>query len=441
MRKIGFGNVKKKKDKGPSPEELNSLLSLYQNGQFEDAEHLAISITKKFPKHIFSWKVLGVILKNTGRASEALIANKKAVVIDPQDVESYNNMGNTLQELGRLKEAESSYRQAISLKSNFAEAHNNLGNILKDLSRLKEAESSYRQAISLKSDYAEAHNNLGAVLKEVGKFEEAIVSYEKAIALKPNFAIAYGNMGAVLKDMGRSKEAIVSYEKALKLMPNFSEAEHWLAALKGETTSSAPKDYVEKFFDQYANKFEHSLVEQLQYNIPKIITKMIVSKHPNSSLGSILDLGCGTGLAGVEIKEFCTNLEGIDLSRSMLEKAREKNIYAKLTHGDILDYLLKEDLDFDYFISTDTFVYLGDLSDVFRLLKSRNKSGGKLVFSTEHLDKGTFILKASGRYSHSKSYIESLCKKFSYKLSYFKTAKLRKEKNDFLTGGLYLLEF
>ena len=61
------------------------------------------------------------------------------------------------------------------------------------------------------------------------------------------------------------------------------------------------------------------------------------------------------------------------------KKAREKNIYAKLTHGDILDYLLKEDLDFDYFISTDTFVYLGDLSDVFRLLKSRNKSGHQAI--------------------------------------------------------------
>lgn len=427
--------------KTPSPEELNSLLMLYQNRKFEDAENLAISLTKKFPKHPFSWKVLGVILKNTGRASEALIANQKTIVIDPQDVEAYNNMGNTLQELGRLEEAEPIYKQAIALKLEFPEAHNNLGNTLKDLGRLEEAEASYNQAIALKPAYAEAHNNLGVALKELGRLEEAIASYEKATALKPDFATAYGNLGAAQKELGSSKEAIASYEKALKLKPNFLEAKHWIASLTGETTNSAPRDYVEKFFDHYANKFERSLVKNLEYKIPKIITKMITTKDLNSSLGSILDLGCGTGLTGVEIKKLCTKLEGIDLSKLMLEKAKEKNIYNKLTHGDIADYLLKEDLDFDYFISTDTFVYIGDLSDIFRLIKSRNRSGGKLVFSTEHRDKEMFILERTGRYSHSKKYIESLCEKFDYKLSYFEKSDLRKEKGEFLTAGLYILDF
>ena len=91
-----------KKVKNTLPEQSDSLLALYQNNQFKDAENLALSITKKFPKHLLSWKVLGVVLKQTGRASEALVANKKALVIDPMDVESYNNMGNTLHELGML---------------------------------------------------------------------------------------------------------------------------------------------------------------------------------------------------------------------------------------------------------------------------------------------------------------------------------------------------
>ena len=78
---------------------------------------------------------------------------------------------------------------------------------------------------------------------------------------------------------------------------------------------------------------------------------------------------------------------------------------------------------------------------MFRLIKSRNRKKGKLVFSTEHTDKNGFFLEKSGRYSHSKKYIESLCEKFNYTLSYFETVSLRKEKGQFLTGGLYLLDF
>ena len=98
-------------------------------------------------------------------------------------------------------------------------------------------------------------------------------------------------------------------------------------------------------------------------------------------------------------------------------------------------------MNFDYFIATDVFVYVGDLSDVLHLIKFRNKTGGKLVFSTEHYDGDGFFLEQSGRYSHSKPYIESLCERFGYKLRHFETQPLRKEKNQFITGGLYLLDF
>ena len=144
---------------------------------------------------------------------------------------------------------------------------------------------------------------------------------------------------------------------------------------------------------------------------------------------------------GVEIKQFCEHLEGIDLSEKMLNKAKEKDVYNKLIKQDIVDYLSNATLDFDYFVSTDVFIYIGDLSDVFRLIKSRNKTGGKLAFSTEHYDGDSFFLEQSGRYSHSKKYIESLCKKFGFKLRYFETQTLRKEKNQYISGGLYLLDF
>ena len=459
----------------PSQQQLNSLSEHYQTGRYADAEKLSLSITQEFPEHQFAWKVLAVVLKLTGRISESLVASQKSVQLGPLNAEAHNNLAVLLNELGRLKEAEVSYKKAIELKPDYAEAHSNLAIILKEQSRLKEAEACYRQAIKLKPDYAEAHYNMGNTLKELGRLEEAEASYKKAITLKPDYVKAYNNLGVMLQEQGKLDEAEVSYKKAITLKPDYADFyanlgntlrdqdklleaklnykkaielkgdskkfKHIFDALTGKTTNFAPREYVEVLFDNYAINFENSLVNKLEYKIPNKIVEMIVAKNPNIQLGSVLDLGCGTGLIGDEIKKYCSNLEGVDLSKLMLEKASAKNIYDKLEHKDIVEYLSTQDLDFNYFISTDVFIYVGNLSEIFRLIKSRNKSKGKFVFSTEHTDRDGFFLEQTGRYSHSKKYIESLCNKFGYKLSHFEVVNLRKNKNKFIIGGLYFLDF
>jgi predicted TPR repeat methyltransferase len=394
-----------------------------------------------FPKAIVLYNLQGASNAALQRLDAAIDSYKQALKIQPNHAEVYYNMGIALKNKGDLDAAIDSYKQALKIKPDYAEAYSNMGNVLKDKGDLNAAIDSYKKAIKLKPDYADAYNNMGISLKDKGDLDAAIESYKKALKIKPDLAEAYYNMGTSLKDKGDLDAAIVSYKQALEIKPDHGEAKHLLASLNGETTASAPRDYVKKLFDDYASRFEHSLVDKLGYQIPRIISEMVLKNHSSGSLGSVLDLGCGTGLAGVELKQFCCNLEGLDLSNSMLAQAKEKNIYNKLVHGDILEYLSEADLDFDYFISTDVFVYVGELSDVFRLIKSRNRRGGKLVFSTEHIEKNGFYLEKSGRYSHSKQYIGRLCDEYDYQLSYFRTADLRKDKDNFVTGGLYLLDF
>jgi len=146
-------------------------------------------------------------------------------------------------------------------------------------------------------------------------------------------------------------------------------------------------------------------------------------------------------LFGDEIRQHCNYLEGVDLSGQMLTEAHRKNVYDKLIREDILDFISERSLNFDYFVSTDVFVYIGDLSELFRLIKSRNKKSAKLLFSTETYDGEGFFLEKSGRYSHSKGYIESLCREFGYVVRHFETHRIRKDKKKYIMGGLYVLEF
>ena len=225
----------KKMAKNPSHTELNSLLAHYQSRRYDDAEKLAVSITEQFPHHQYSWKVLGAVLKQTGRISESLDASQKAVELDSQDTEAHYNLGNTLKKLGRYTEAEASYRQAIALTPGYVEAHSNLGNTLKELGRLEEAEAICRQAIGLKPSFAEAHSNLGVTLQKLGRLEEAEASCRQAIALKPGFAEAQSNLGNTLKDLGRYAEAVACFEKAIALKSDFPEVRYNLGIILFES--------------------------------------------------------------------------------------------------------------------------------------------------------------------------------------------------------------
>ena len=209
---------------GPSQEQLRGLLEHYQSGNLADAEKFATLLTEEFPAHQFGWKVLGAVLKQTGRLSEALTSMRRCVQLAPQDAEAHSNEGSVLQELNRLEQAETSYRLALTLKADFAEGHYNLGNTLRELNRLNEAETSYRQAIALKADFAEAHYNLGITLVSIGRIAEAETCYKQAIVFKEDFSEAHYNLGTVLQELDRFEEAEASYKQAIALKPDHAEA-------------------------------------------------------------------------------------------------------------------------------------------------------------------------------------------------------------------------
>ena len=428
-------------DAKPSQELLDCLLGHYQAGGLTEAERLAVSLTQEFPNHPAGWKILGSVYKKTGRVEESLKSMRTTVRLAPQDDEAHYNLGNTLRELGRLDEAEASYRRAIALRPDFIQAHSNLGTTLKGQDRFSEAEASFRRAITLKPSYAEAHYNLGNTLKQAGRLSEAEDSYNQAIKLAPDNVDAISNLGDTLKALGRLEEAKASYERVILLRPDSGHALHMLSAVTGADTAGAPIDYVENLFDGYAAKFDSSLVDQLDYRTPRAIAELIANNSKSDKLGSVLDLGCGTGLFGAEISPNCDRIDGLDISANMLLKAKERGIYDNLVKSDIESYLLNETLSFDYFVAADVFVYIGELTEVFRSIQSRNKSNGRLVFSVEHMDGQGFALRPSGRYAHSKSYIDRLCEKHHYQLEHFETHDLRLDKGSYILGGLYLLSF
>ena len=203
------------KAENPSQELLNRLLAEYQNGRYEDAEKLAVSITQEFPKHPFAWKILGAVLRAAGRKFEAVDANQRAVELSPQDAEAHSNLGNTLEELLKLDEAEASYMQAIALRPHFKVTP--LGCTLKALGRMDVAEASY-VSDRVEAQVCRSPSILGNTLQELGRFDLAI-SHKQAVVLRPDYAQIHANLGITLQELGRFDEAEASYKQAIALNP------------------------------------------------------------------------------------------------------------------------------------------------------------------------------------------------------------------------------
>ena len=146
--------------------EIKNMVENHHKNLNEATRDSALSIIKKEPNHILSWKILGAAYSNIGQINEALVAMQNVVRLNPKDPEAHNNLGVILFRLEKLIEAEKSYKKAIELKPDYTSAHYRLGLILQQLGKLDEAEKSYKKAIELNPDYAEPLSNLKLILRQ-----------------------------------------------------------------------------------------------------------------------------------------------------------------------------------------------------------------------------------------------------------------------------------
>ena len=170
----------------PSQEEINTLITLFNQRRYAEAEPLIRALLVRFPRHGFCHKALGAVLRQQGNSTEALKAMQNALALLPDDAEANYNLAVILKEQRQFADAEASYRNVLEINSNFAPAHNGLGNVLKAQGRLKEAEVSYRQALKIKPDFIDALDNLAQILLARREYTEALGLAIRYLQLEQN---------------------------------------------------------------------------------------------------------------------------------------------------------------------------------------------------------------------------------------------------------------
>ncbi|MFO1248404.1 MAG: methyltransferase domain-containing protein [Alphaproteobacteria bacterium] len=204
------------------------------------------------------------------------------------------------------------------------------------------------------------------------------------------------------------------------------------AAQAIKTAQRSDPGYVRHLFDQFSADYDSRMIGQLSYAAPQILFDLAAMVMPGRKSLSVLDLGCGTGLAGATFRPLASRLDGVDLSPAMIEKARARGIYDNLIVGDLETALGTQEYQYDLILAADTLVYLGDLRPVFDAAPLA--PDGYFLFTVEKAEGEGFELGPKRRWRHSEAYLRRLAESSGLAVAGFVAAAPRSEANQPVEG-------
>ena len=282
---------------------------------------------------------------------------------------------------------------------------------------------------------ARVHLALGQALQHLQRPLEALDAYERANALSPTLGAAWTLRGHLLRQAGRLADARTCFDNAIACGEDVESHRFFLGALGlGALPDGAPPAFVRALFDEYADRFEHDLVDELHYRGHLQVCEPLRSLHPGP-FASALDLGCGSGLAAPLLRPLARRLEGVDLSPRMLQAAAATGLYDELHAGELLAHLGHASARHDLVVACDVFIYLGNLAPVFAAVARVLAEGGVFAFSVEAgaADEGYDPL-PTPRYTHAEPYLSGLAQAHAMTVLRSERAPLREGRGEPVAG-------
>lgn len=453
-------------------------LALKDLGRFAEAEAAFREAVRLDATYAAAYQNLGELLQDQGRLAEACRAFESAICANPVLAQSRIRLADTLAELGELNAAVSHYGEAIARSPAPVGIYTRVGIALWRLGDAAGALDAFERSVAGSPPSAELHYNIGSALLELRRFDQAINSAREALRLRPVFLQAVSLCAAGLAATGAMEEGVEllrqssgreisvhqrylmlatrlmssrlfepargCLERALQEEPGDVVARHLLTALAGENPDHPVDGYVRQLFDAGAASFDADLVSKLGYGIPREMVDALRAVGPPTAPWNVLDLGCGTGLVGVEIAPYMRHLVGVDLAPNMIERARHRNTYTDLHCADLMTALSAEnarDVRYDIVTAADVFIYVGKLDAVIPAIRRVLKPGGLFAFSAESAEAAGsspegYRLGVMGRYAHRADYLRHLAQQNGFGIQLLRKTRIRFEHRRPVEGWL-----
>jgi predicted TPR repeat methyltransferase len=408
---------------------------LLQQGRDRDAVELIEPIVRASPDNGEMVVNLSMALRRLGRLDEALQYARRGSALLPQAVPAWNALGVAALESGRLEEALAAFDSGLKAAPQHPALSLHRAMALRRLNRNEEALAAFAQLVRAFPQAPETWRGLADVQTALGQTDAALRSSQQARALAPrDFDIAFEHAKALLRaghaleaarlleDLLKAREdhaqawvwlgrarlkldevpaARLAFERAKSLDADDPGIAHFYAAATGTLPKAVETDYIRNLFDDFADDFEHTLVDLLSYDTPLQLARFLQRQGADAA-ARVLDLGCGTGLLATHLARPGRVIDGVDLSPRMLERARAKGLYSELHAAEIGEFLRATHEAWDLIVATDVFIYIADAGASFAPTLARLTPGGCFGFSIEtSAGDDTELLPQTGRYRQS----------------------------------------
>ena len=205
-------------------EALSRALADHQAGKLDEAASVYRAVLQTAPDCVDAWQLLGTLLLQQDRASEAIDALRQAIRRDDTHPAYHSNLAEALRRVGALVEAEASVRRALEIDPEFVAALTNLGLILFEQGRYQESLDVLDRALERAPSDVHALNNRGRAASRLGRRRQALDDFQQALRLQPAFPEALLNLGMLVYDEGQYHVAEQLFAQALKHRPTYAMA-------------------------------------------------------------------------------------------------------------------------------------------------------------------------------------------------------------------------
>lgn len=417
---------------------------LLQRERYEEAVDLLEPLVRAAPGNAELAVNLSVGLRRSGRIDEALRIARRACELAPTQLNGWNALGLAALELDCVEEALAAFESGLGVAPNHPALGLHRAHALRRLGRNREALSAYANAVQISPDLLDGWRGLARVQAVLGQVDDALISRARALKLAPRDREVAFEHAVALMLAGKVRDAVQGFEAALQVDADNAQAWSWLgrarlrlgdlsaarvafeharardaqdpviahfhAATSGALPDEIESDYIQCLFDDFADRFDHTLVQRLAYDTPASLARFLRQWNADGAV-SLLDLGCGTGLMAQELVRPGRVIDGVDLSSRMLAHARIKGGYRELHTAEIGAFLRSSSLQWELIIAADVFIYMADLQPIFEAVRAHVAAGGFFAFSIEcSASDCTELVPATGRYRHAP---ERICRELS----------------------------
>jgi predicted TPR repeat methyltransferase len=272
-------------------------------------------------------------------------------------------------------------------------------------------------------------------LRQVGAVQAAYLCGKRTVELAPENWDAWYDFGEIAQCVGKRDEAREAYAIYFKAHPEDGEIEHLLIALAdGAPPPRASDQAILHIYKAFAASYDTRMRDDLKYVGPEKLMELTKPFLGGRDKLRVMDMGCGSGFAGLILRPLAADLTGVDLSPEMVELAKGRNVYDKLEVAEITQWLNAGGENFDLIFSSDCLIYFGDLTVILAAAAKRLKPGGVFAFSLERGAKPPFQLTDTGRYTHSPEHARDAAAKSGLALLDQKESFLRMEWGEEVIG-------